>query len=524
MGEHGAVTSTPTPATASDGSSEPSAPPRRGGWWLALAGLVTGLAGLAVSIAATAVLRERLTPPQAVAETVIELTPGRLAEALIHLVGTWDKPLLLTGTVVVLLLLSALAGVLTRGGMWRGYVAFLLMAGIAGAAVLTRPQTSSVAVLPVVLAAVTWIVVLSFLLGAEPATGPSDRRAFLLRTGGVAVGALVVGVGGRIVGQKRRAVEQARALLRLPVTRGTVPAGANLDLAGLEPWRVPADRFYRIDTAVAVPVIDADEWKLRIHGMVENEVTVAFADLLDRRLTEAWVTLCCVSNPVGGDLIGNAWWSGVRIADLLAEAVPLPDADAVLQTSDDGWNCGTPLAALTDGRDALLAVAMNGEPLPLEHGYPVRMVVPGLFGFVSATKWVVDMEVTRFADVDAFWTQRGWSEEGPVKTQSRIDVPQGNHRVMAGDVRVGGVAWAQHTGIEKVEVQLDGGAWTEVELGRVPSTDTWVQWQGTVSATPGVHMLAVRATDRSGYTQDSVRRDVVPDGATGWHTVEFTAE
>jgi hypothetical protein len=236
------------------------------------------------------------------------------------------------------------------------------------------------------------------------------------------------------------------------------------------------------------------------------------------------VTLCCVSNPVGGELIGNAWWSGVRVADLLAEAGPLPEADAVLQTSEDGWTCGTPLVALTDDRDALLALAMNGEPLPLEHGFPVRMVVPGLYGYVSATKWLVDIEVSRFSDIDAFWTGKGWAEEGPVKTQSRIDVPRSNHRVMAGAVRVGGVAWAQHTGIEKVEVQVDGGAWTPVELGRVPSVDTWVQWSGTVETEPGVHTLAVRATDKSGYEQTAVRRDVLPDGATGWHTIEFTAE
>ena len=273
-----------------------------------------------------------------------------------------------------------------------------------------------------------------------------------------------------------------------------------------------------------MPVVDLAEWELRIHGMVENELRLSFKDLQARQLTEAWVTLCCVSNPVGGDLNGNAWWTGVKVSELLAEAKPSADADAVLQTSEDGWTCGTPLAALTDDRNALLALAMNGEPLPLEHGFPVRMVVPGLYGFVSATKWVVDLEVTRFADFDAFWTQRGWSEQGPVRTQSRIDVPQGNHRVMSGDVTVAGVAWAQHTGIDKVEVQLDGGAWAEVELGRVPDADTWVQWKGTVSAGPGVHQLAVRATDSSGDTQTAVRRDVVPDGATGWHTVEFTAE
>ena len=220
----------------------------------------------------------------------------------------------------------------------------------------------------------------------------------------------MVGVGGQLVGRQRRVVEDLRARLRLPVTAGTVPTGAEVAVPEMPPWRVPNEEFYRIDTAVVVPTVDVDEWRLRIHGMVDRELTLTFDDLLDRQLTEDWVTICCVSNEVGGDLIGNAWWSGVRIADLLAEAGVQPGADAVLQTSHDGWNCGTPLTALTDDRNALLAVAMNGEPLPIEHGFPVRMVVPGLYGYVSATKWLVDLEVTRFEDFTAFWTERGWAE------------------------------------------------------------------------------------------------------------------
>jgi hypothetical protein len=230
-----------------------------------------------------------------------------------------------------------------------------------------------------------------------------------------------------------------------------------------------------------------------------------------------------VSNPVGGDLIGNAWWSGVRVADLLAEAGVRAGADAVRQTSRDGWTCGTPLAALTDGRNAMLAVAMNGRPLPLEHGFPVRTVVPGLYGYVSATKWVTDLEVTRFDRFTAYWTERGWSERGPVKTESRVEVPRGGATVAAGRLRVGGYAWAQHTGIARVEYRLDGRRWQRAELGRVPDADTWVQWAGTVDVDRGDHTLAVRATDRSGYTQTAVRAGVVPDGATGWHTVGFTA-
>ncbi len=498
----------------------------------AVAGVLTGLAGLAVGVAAAAALRQRLGPVDAVREAVIEATPGKVALSLIHLVGRWDKPLLLGGVVAVFLLVAAIAGVLGQRALWRGYAVFLGLAALAGLAALTRPGAEPLTVVPVLLGGVVWLSVLGYLLAplseATPSTGAGEvsaaRRAFLRRAGLVGVGALVVGVGARFIGRQRRRVEQLREALGLEVTRGSVPAGAEVDVADLGPWRVPNDEFYRIDTAVVVPAVDVDSWSLRIHGMVENEVRLSFADLQARELTEAWVTLCCVSNEVGGDLVGNAWWSGVRVADLLAEARPLAGADAVLQTSEDGWTCGTPLSALTDGREALLAIAMNGEPLPIDHGFPVRMVVPGLYGFVSATKWVVDLEVTRFSDFSAFWTERGWAAQGPVKTQSRIDVPAANHRAMAGAVRVGGVAWAQHTGVEKVEVRLDGDAWTPVELGRVPSDDTWVQWAGTVQVEPGVHTLAVRATDRSGYTQTAVRADVVPDGATGWHTIEFTAE
>ena len=525
--------------------TDPSALPKGR---LAAAGALTGAAGLAVSLAAAALLRERLTPTNAVAEAVIDATPGQAVSALVDLVGRWDKPLLIGGVVVVLLLLSALGGVLAGRAQLRGQLVFLGMAAAAVAAIMTRPQWSLTSLIPVLVGALTWLAVLPFLTAAASApaaprtagrtegAGGTDsadgenrasdpsRRRFLQRAGLVALATVAVGVGSRFLGRQRRIVEDARERLDLPVTEGDVPVGAQLDLADLEPWRTPNSDFYRIDTAVVVPAVTAADWRLRIHGMVENELEVTYQDLVDRELTEAWVTLCCVSNPVGGDLVGNAWWSGVRVADLLAEARPLADADAVLQTSEDGWTCGTPLGALTDDRDALLAVAMNGEPLPLEHGFPVRMVVPGLYGYVSATKWVVDLEVSRFDDFEAFWTGKGWSEEGPVRTQSRIDVPRANHRVMAGSVSVGGVAWAQHTGIETVEVRLDGGPWEQMLVGRVPSVDTWVQWTGVLDAEPGVHTLAVRATDRSGYEQTGVQRAVAPDGATGWHTVEFTAE
>jgi DMSO/TMAO reductase YedYZ molybdopterin-dependent catalytic subunit len=504
---------------------------------LVLAGVLTGLAGTATSMVTTAALNQRATPVTAVAEAVIEHTPGRVAEAAISVVGTWDKPLLVTGVSAALLLLSGVAGLLAGRNTLLGSSVFLAMGAVAAFAALSRPNASPFVLLPVGVGVVTWVLLLPFLARLASAVADpgedrrrsreqvsADRRRFLVAAGVVAAGSVAVGVAGRFVGRSRRLVESARDALRLPVSRGTVPEGADLHLRGTTPWRVPNPDFYRIDTALVLPAIEPDRWRLRIHGMVDRELTLTYADLLDRRLTEAWVTLCCVSNPVGGDLVGNAWWSGVRIAELLEAAGPKPGADAVLQTSHDGWTCGTPLSVLTDDRNAMLAIAMNGVPLPLEHGFPVRMVVPGLYGFVSATKWLVDLQVTRFDAFEAYWTSRGWSEQAPVRTQSRIEVPRANRRVGAGRVSVGGTAWAQHTGIERVQVQLDGGAWQDATLGRVPGNDTWVQWQGAVEVAPGNHTLAVRATDRSGYTQTGVRREVAPDGATGWHTIDFTAE
>lgn len=495
---------------------------------LVFAGALAGIAGLAVSHALTALLSLRATPLLAVAEAVIEVTPGPIAEFLIQLVGQWDKPLLIAGVLAGLVALSAWAGVLSRRGLLVAALVFLAMGVVALAAVSTRPDFRAVEVVPVVGGTVVWIIVLAVLVGpvGSPREAPGiDRgRRFLVTAGLAAVGAAVVGVGGELVSRSRRGLEAARRALSLPVTQGDVPPGASFEVPEIATWRTPNPDFYRIDTALVVPEIEPSEWRLRIHGMVESELELSYADLLARELTEDWTTICCVSNPVGGGLIGNAWWSGVRISDLLAETGVLPEADAVLQTSADNWNCGTPIEALTDERGAMVAVAMNGEPLPPEHGFPARMIVPGLYGYVSATKWLVDLEVTRFASFDAYWTERGWSELGPIKTQSRIDKPRPGATVDAGTVVAGGYAWAQDIGIDYVEYRLDGGPWQTARLARVPNVDTWVQWVAEIEVPPGEHYLSVRATNNSGETQTSVRRDVVPDGATGWHTVVFTAQ
>ena len=467
----------------------------------------------------------RESPVLAIAQTAIRLTPGVVAEPIISVVGTADKPLTIVAVVVAMLLLGGVIGSWWRPHRVRAVAGVVVLVALATAAVLTRPYGS------------VGGVVACLVGGAGPARRP---RAAASRT--EPIGRRRRGPGpqptsddqaGRVRSRSPRRWPAPPAScsrpgaavaaswtgcaprLRLPTRRLPTPPGVDLSVDGQAPWRTSNRAFYRIDTALSPPLIDPTEWRLRIHGMVDRELTVTYQDLLDRGLRDAWVTLCCVSNPVGGDLISNTVFSGVPMKDLLDEAGVQPGADMLLSTSEDGWTCGTPLAALTDGRDAMLAVGMDGVPLPVEHGFPVRQVVPGLYGYVSATKWVTDWEVTRFDDAEAYWTTRGWSARGPIKTHSRIDVPRGT--VDAGAVTVAGVAWAQHTGITKVEVRVDDGGWEEAELASVPSDDTWVQWRWEWDAEPGEHRLQVRATDKTGYTQTSERADVVPDGATGYH-------
>lgn len=301
-----------------------------------------------------------------------------------------------------------------------------------------------------------------------------------------------------------------------------VPAGADLRIPGLTPFVTPNDDFYRIDTALALPQVDPDEWTLRVHGMVDRPVELSFGELLRRPLIEHDITLTCVSNEVGGQYAGNARWLGASLADLLRAAGIRAGADQILSRSADGWTCSTPVETVLDGRDALLAVAMNGDPLPVAHGFPARMVVPGLYGYVSATKWVVDLEITRFTDSEAYWTARGWADRAPVKTMARIDLPASTGKVGPGRVPIAGVAWAQHRGISAVEVRIGRSPWREARLAPVPGTDTWRQWVLEWDAVPGTHRLEARATDGTGATQPADYRPPIPDGATGWHSVEVT--
>jgi DMSO/TMAO reductase YedYZ molybdopterin-dependent catalytic subunit len=301
-----------------------------------------------------------------------------------------------------------------------------------------------------------------------------------------------------------------------------LPAGSNLNIPGLSSFITPDSSFYRVDTALLVPQVDPATWQLRIHGMVQREVTITFAELLRRPLIEAYVTLTCVSNPVGGPYAGNASWLGASLAALIRQARPLAGANQLLSTSVDGFTSGTPLQVVLDGRNALLAVAMNGTALPVVHGFPARLVVPGLYGYVSATKWVTDIEVTTFADAYGYWPQRGWSQQGPIKTECRIDVPGAGASLAPGQIAVAGVAWAQHKGIAAVEVRVNGGPWHEARLAAVPGIDTWRQWVWDWTAAPGNYMLEARATDATGYTQTAVQAQPPPNGASGYPSAQVT--
>jgi DMSO/TMAO reductase YedYZ molybdopterin-dependent catalytic subunit len=360
--------------------------------------------------------------------------------------------------------------------------------------------------------------------GESRAYSEEGRRRFLKGLGLVVGVSAVGGIAGRLL-TGRKAVSAARSNVVLPAARQAAPVmPAGVRAPGAVAYVTSNDDFYRIDTSLYPPQIDPATWQLKIHGMVRNPITLSWDDLLKRPMIERYVTLACVSNEVGDSLIGNALWLGTPIKALLDEADPLPDADQVVQRSVDGWTCGSPTSVLRDGRDALLAVGMNGKALPVEHGVPVRMVVPGLYGYVSACKWITEIEVTRFADFDAYWVPRGWSAEGPIKTQSRIDSPRGGAKKPAGAVTIAGVAWAQHKGVAKVEVQIDEEPWQAATLAATVSSDTWRQWSLVWTATPGKHHIRVRATDTTGYTQTSTPAPPAPDGATGWHGIDVTIE
>ncbi|GAA1061764.1 molybdopterin-dependent oxidoreductase [Agromyces bracchium] len=532
----------------------------------ALAGVAAATFGAGAGELAAAIISATASPFTSIGGLLIDVAPPWAKDAAIALFGTADKLALLIGVGVVLVIVGALAGILeARHPRWgRGLFAFLGVFGALAAA--TRANASVLAILPAAIGAVAAMGALSMLLvrlpaervavpervaapgpatgaAAAPDTSPArpaeasgaaaaaapnvadlDRRRFLVWAGGTAAVGVLAAIASTALSAGSRAVSTVREALKLPApaTRASVPASAELGIDGLAPVITPNGEFYRIDTALNVPQVDPADWRLRIHGMVDREVELTWDDLLALPLGESVTTLACVSNEVGGNLIGTAVWLGHPIRELLAHASPSADADMVLSRSIDGFTASTPLDVLTDpDREAILAVGMNGTPLPVEHGFPVRMVVPGLYGYVSATKWVTELEVTRF-DLDrAYWSDRGWSERGPIKLSSRIDVPRVGQQVSAGAVVVAGVAWQQHTGVAAVEVQVDDGAWQPATLATAISADTWVQWRYEWDAAPGRHTIRVRAISADGEVQTADRAPVAPDGATGLHERTF---
>lgn len=537
----------------------------RRGWsaslgWAALAGVVAGGAGLAVAELFAAFLATGASPVFAGGAAVVDAVPGWLKDLAVAWFGTSDKAVLLGTMGVVLAVGAALAGVLEVRRPPSGSVLMGAVGVLAAVVATLRPGATVLWALPSLLGIAVGMALLraaaarlrAWAPGAAVPVAPGgptadarpgapgrdlDRRRFLAVTGLSAAAGIVALAGARAVSAASRGVQAVRDAVRLPAPTAPaqpVPQGADLaaaaadgdvdlapsDLDGLAPYITPNAEFYRIDTALRVPQVDPEDWSLTVTGLVDEPFAITWDELLALPLEEHHATLACVSNEVGGDLIGNALWLGHPVRTLLERARPQAGADMVLSRSVDGFTAGTPLDVLLDPqRASLVAVGMNGEPLPAEHGFPARLVVPGLYGYVSATKWVTELKVTRFAADEGYWTPRGWSALGPIKLQSRIDVPRPGASRAAGTVVVAGVAWAQHTGISGVEVRADDGPWRPATLAETTGPDTWRQWWYAWDAEPGEHRLSVRATDTDGLVQTADTAPPAPDGATGHHTV-----
>ncbi|MFE5393298.1 molybdopterin-dependent oxidoreductase [Streptomyces sp. NPDC056568] len=516
----------------------------------ASSGFLAGFTALAVAELVAGVVRPQASPLVAVGGAAIDRTPAVVKDWAIRSFGTNDKLVLQIGMLVVLSGIALALGIVALRYRRIGAGIVLALGALGAVAAMSRPDsTSSTDALPSVVGAVAGAAVLYLLAGRllasrqAPHDGEErhgavgagwDRRGFVITATAAAAASTGAGVLGRSLGRSSgRAAAASRDSIAVPAPGSPAPPApraAQVRVAGVSPFVTPTEDFYRVDTALVVPKVDAGKWRLRIHGTgVRRPLTVSFDDLLARELIERHITLTCVSNEVGGPYVGNARWIGVRLADLLEECGVVPPskggrADQLVARSVDGMTIGSPVEDVMDGRDAMLALGMNGAPLPFEHGFPVRMLVPGLYGYVSACKWIEDIELTTFDAYDAYWVRRDWSREAPVKTQSRIDTPKPFARPKAGTVMVAGVAWAQSRGIDRVEVRVDDGPWQEAALAAEDTRDTWRQWSFPWRATHGGHTLTVRATDRTGQVQTGKRTRTVPDGASGRHSVVVTVE
>ncbi|MEV8098660.1 molybdopterin-dependent oxidoreductase [Kitasatospora sp. NPDC085879] len=526
----------------------------------------TGLAaaGLAVAVGeiAAAFTGPGSAPVIAVGSAAIDLTPTWLKEYAVRSFGTHDKAVLLTGIYTTMALLAVAAGLLGRQRPPAGAAVIALFGGVGVWAAVSRPTAGPGDALPSVAAGVVgaaalwWLArLLQAATGPHPVPGPATasapepavvtdrpaeataspaggtaggpaRRTVLVTTAATAAVAALGAVGGRRLADSRSDITAARNAVRLPapaVPAPALPRGAHPDAPGLTPFVTSNADFYRVDTALTVPRIDPRDWSLRIHGLVDHPTVLTFDELLRRPLEEMDYTLTCVSNEVGGTYAATARWLGASLPALLRRAGVRAGADQLVGRSRDGMTIGTPLESVLDGRRALLAVGMNGEALPVAHGFPCRSLVPGFYGYTSATKWLVDLEVTRFAAFDPYWVRRGWDRTGVVTTASRIEVPAPFARVPRGDVLLAGTAWATHRGLAAVEVRVDGGSWQQAALAADAGPDLWRQWSHTWhTAAPGTRRIEVRATDALGRTQPENRKPPFPSGATGWHSTVVT--
>ncbi len=527
----------------------------------AVAGAVAATVALGATELVAGALPAAPSLVQSVASVVIDLAPIGVVRAAIDTLGTRDKPVLVAGVVLLSLLFGAGLALAARRRRWvavLGLVAFGVLGAWAGA---RPPGTAAwrpaLAALAGVLAGVATLAALAWrsagpaaevttLPGAPASTpGPAgkatgggapssdasgvpsalevaSRRSFLVGAGSLLAAGAAAAAGGRLL-QSREQVSARRgvALPRLGETAGPAPGATDLDVPGLSPFITPTRDFYRVDTAIFPPGVDPRGWRLEIGGMVERPFQLSYEQLLAMPMEEHDVTLVCVSNEVGDRLTGNARWRGVRLDELLRRAGPRPEAAQLVARSVDGFSTGFPTALALDGRNALVAVGMNGSPLPDAHGFPARLVVPGLYGYTSACKWLQEIRLTRLQDFDPYWVQRGWAREGQMKTMARIDTPPPGRRLRPGRVPVAGVAWTHHVAVSKVEIQVDDGPWARARLGP-GDQDTWRQWRTEWDASPGEHTLRARATDGQGQLQTATASQSFPSGATGWHTVRVT--
>jgi DMSO/TMAO reductase YedYZ molybdopterin-dependent catalytic subunit len=532
----------------------------------ALAGLLAAAVALGVAELVAALVGPASSPVIVVGDAVITLTPEPVKHFAIRTFGENDKIALVLGTLIIIAVYALVIGVLALRSRRLGALGIAVFGLVGAVAAITRPAGGPLDVLPSIAGAAAGIVALLALtapLTLAPATGRGpaaprtpdagphadeavverlrevlgsgdrkgaglDRRRFFL-TSGLALGvAAATGGVGRLL-QRRFDVAGARADLRLPTPSSraaALPAGADLagEIEGLTPLFTDNREFYRVDTAISVPQISPSDYRLSMTGMFDAPRSYTLADLFERNdLIERDVTLTCVSNEVGGRLAGTARWIGVPLGGFLRENGIRSGSSQLVCRDVNGMTIGAPTRSALEVEDAMLAFGMNGEPLPVEHGFPVRMVIPGLYGYVSACKWLTRIEATTYDAFDAYWIERDWAAQGPIKVASRIDTPAPLRRFPAGRRPIAGVAWAQTRGISRVEVKVDDEDWVDAELSPEVDADVWRQWVLPYDFSAGTHTLTVRATGADGELQTDARATPFPAGSSGWHSIQVTA-